>query len=158
MGAVRRLLTVDTLTLAPPVGAALVSVTVQELEAFEPRLVGLQASEETATGATSPMFAVAELLLKVAVTVAVWSLEMAVVAALKMAVVAAAATVTETGTVSAVLLLLRVTLAPPVGAAFDNMTVQELDAFCPRLVGLQATEETLAGATSPTLAVAELPL
>jgi hypothetical protein len=62
-GAVSKLLTVDRRTLAPPVGAACVRVTVQVLEEFGPRLVGLQASEETSAGATRLMLALAELLL-----------------------------------------------------------------------------------------------
>jgi hypothetical protein len=52
----------------------------------------------------------------VAVTVAVWLLETVPLVALKVAVVAPAATVAVAGTVSAVALLDSVTLAPPVGA------------------------------------------
>jgi len=66
--------------------------------------------------------------------------------ALKVAVVAPAATVTDAGTVSRVLLLATVTLDPPVGAAWVRVTVQVLTALCPRLVGLQATPETTTGA------------
>ena len=73
----------------------------QTLAAFCPRLVGLQASEDTSTG-TRLIVAGAELLLYVAVTVAVRLLLSAVVVALKVPVVAPAATVTEGGTVSAV--------------------------------------------------------
>jgi hypothetical protein len=43
------------------VGAGRLKVTVHALEAFGPRLVGLQASEETSTGATRLMAAFAEL-------------------------------------------------------------------------------------------------
>ncbi len=68
------------------------------------------------------------------------------VVALKLAVVAAAATVTEAGTVSEVLLLDRVTSAPPAGAAFVRVTVQALVELDPRLEGLQASEETSTGA------------
>ena len=71
---------------------------------------------------------------------------MVVVVALKVAVVAAAATVTDAGTVSVELVLVRVTEAPPVGAAWVRVTVQVLEEFGPRLVGLQASEETSAGA------------
>ena len=53
----------EMVTSAPPAGAALVKVTVHVLEAFGPRLVGLQASEETSTGATRLIVALAELLL-----------------------------------------------------------------------------------------------
>ena len=58
-------------TTAVPVAAAFESVTVQLLEEFAPRLVGLQASEATSTGATRLIVALAELLLYVAVMVAV---------------------------------------------------------------------------------------
>ena len=83
---------------------------------------------------------------------------MVVVVAPKVAVVAAAATVTDAGTVSVELVLVRVTEAPPVGAAWVRVTVQVLEEFGPRLVGLQASEETSAGATRLMLALAELPL
>jgi len=78
-----------------------------------------------------------------------------VVVALKVAVVAAAATVTEAGTVRVALVFVSVTLTPPVGATCVNVTVQVLEAFCPRLVGLHANEET-AGATRLMLVLAEL--
>ena len=50
-------------TAAPPAGAAVESVTVHTLVAFDPRLVGLHASEDTSTGATRLIVAGAELLL-----------------------------------------------------------------------------------------------
>jgi hypothetical protein len=78
------------------------------------------------------------------------------VVALKVAVVAAASTVTDAGTVRVGLLLVRVTLAPPVGAACVRVTVQVLVKFGPRLVGLQTSEETSTGATRLMLALAEL--
>jgi hypothetical protein len=76
--------------------------------------------------------------------------------ALKVAVVAPAATVTDAGTVSSALLLASVTLEPPVGAVWVRVTVQVLMALCPRLVGLQATLETSAGASRLMVAVCEL--
>jgi hypothetical protein len=78
------------------------------------------------------------------------------VVALKVAVVAAASTVTDAGTVRVGLLLVRVTLAPPVGAAWVRVTVQVLVEFGPRLVGLQTSEETSTGATRLMLVLAEL--
>ena len=84
------------------------------------------------------------------------SLAIAAVVALNVDVVAAAGTVTDPGTVSVALVLVRVTLAPPAGAALDRVTVQVLEAFGPRLVGLQASEETSTGATSVMVALAEL--
>jgi len=83
-------------------------------------------------------------------------LPMVVVVALKVAVVAAATTVTDAGTVRVELVLVRVTLAPPVGAAWVRVTVQVLEEFGPKLVGLQATEETSTGATRLMLVLAEL--
>ena len=70
-GVVSSALLSDSVTEVPPVGATLVSVTVQVLVALEPRLVGEQASEERATGATRLRVAVWETPFSVAVTVAV---------------------------------------------------------------------------------------
>jgi hypothetical protein len=54
----------ERLTLAPPAGAGWVRVTVQMLEAFEPRLAGLHETAETDTAeATKVTVAVEELLL-----------------------------------------------------------------------------------------------
>jgi hypothetical protein len=78
------------------------------------------------------------------------------VVALKVAEVAAAATVTDAGTLRVELLFVRATVAPPVGAGCVNVTVQVLEEPGPRLVGLQAREETSTGATRLTLVFAEL--
>ena len=83
---------------------------------------------------------------------------MAAVLALKVAEVAAAVTVTDAGTVRLELVLDKVTTAPPEGAALVRMMVQVLDELGPRLVGLQAGEETTTGVTRLTMALAELPL
>jgi hypothetical protein len=76
---------------------------------------------------------------------------------LKFAAVAPAATLTEAGAVSTVLLSERATLAPPV-AILVRVTVQVLEALGPRLLGVQAREDTATGATRLTLALAEVPL
>ena len=157
-GTVSRALLLLSVTLAPPVGAACVNVTVHVLEAFCPRLVGLHVNEDTTTGATKLTVAFAELPLYVAVIVALWLLPIVVVVALNVAVVAPAATVTDAGTLKAVLLLLSVTIAPPVGAACVNVTVHVLEAFCPKLVGLHPSDDITTGATRLTVAFAELPL
>ena len=78
--------------------------------------------------------------------------------ALKLALAAPAATVTEAGTVSDVLLLASVTLEPPVGAVWASVTVQALAAFGPRLAGLQASEETSTGSSRLIVALEEVPL
>ena len=85
-------------------------------------------------------------------------LPIVVVVALNVAVVAPAATVTVPGTVSVALVLASATLAPPAGAACVKVTEHALEAFCPRLVGLHASEDTRADATRLTVAFAELPL
>jgi hypothetical protein len=92
----------------------------------------------------------------VAVTVALELLVMVPVVALKVADVAAAATVTEAGTVRVVLEFESVTLAPPVGAAWVSVTVQVLEELAPMLAGLQASDETTTGATRLTVVLAEL--
>jgi hypothetical protein len=78
------------------------------------------------------------------------------VVALNVAVAAAAATATEPGTVSVALVSVRVTLAPPAGAALFKVTVHVLDPFALRLVGLQDSEDIITGAVSVTVALAEL--
>ena len=79
-------------------------------------------------------------------TVALWSLAMPAVVALNVADVKPAATVTDAGTVSTVLVFVSVTAAPPAGAAFVSVTVQVPEAFGPKLAG-QANEDTRTGAT-----------
>ena len=133
-------------------------MTVQVLEELCLRLVGLHANDDTITGATRLTLAVAELLLELAVIVAFELLLIVAVVALNVAEVAAAAAVTEAGTVSVELLFDKLMLAPPVGAAWVKVTVQVLEEFGPRLVGLHANDETRTGATKLRLAVAELPL
>ena len=83
-------------------------------------------------------------------------LVMAPVVALKVADVAAAATVTEAGTVRVVLEVESVTLAPPVGAAWVRVTVQVLEELAPMLAGLQASDETSTEAARLTVVLAEL--
>jgi hypothetical protein len=81
---------------------------------------------------------------------------MAVVVALNVAVVAAAATVTDAGTVSVALVFVSVTNAPPAGATLVNVTVHVLEAFGPRLAGLHASVDTSTEATRLTVVFAEL--
>jgi hypothetical protein len=158
-GIVSNALLCDSVTVAPPDGAACDSVTVQFIEEFGPRLAGLQTSEDTpAAPPTRFRVVLAVLPLKVAETVAVWLEEIVRAATVNFAVVAPALTVTDVGRVSGALPAVSVIAVPPVGAAFDNVTVQVLDAFDPMLVGLQVTDETNTGATRLTVAVALLPL
>jgi hypothetical protein len=89
------------------------------------------------------------------------SLETDVVVALKVAVVAAAATVTEAGTLSMGLVLVSVTFAPPAGAAEGSATVQVLELFGPRLAVLHDKPEGGAGVVGTTnliVTLLEVPL
>ena len=81
---------------------------------------------------------------------------MAAVVALKVADVAAAATVTEAGTVRVALEFERVTLAPPAGACWVKVTVHVLEEFGPRLLGLHDNADTKTGAARLTVVLAEL--
>ena len=75
-------------------------------------------------------------------------------AAVNVAVVFPAPTVTEAGTVSAAASSDRDTTAPPV---FDTVTVQVALAFGPRLAGVQFSPLTVTGATREIVAVRVLP-
>ena len=130
-------------------------MTVQVLEALGPRLVGLHESAVTCIG-VRVMVTLCVPVPKVAVTVADWLLAIAPVVALKVAVVDPAATATEAGTVNTALVLVSVTVLPPVGAAWFRVTVQVLEALGPRLVGLQARAVTIVGATRLMVTLCEL--
>jgi hypothetical protein len=73
--------------------------------------------------------------------------------AVKPAVLAAAATVTELGTVISALLLVMDTVLPPEGAALLRVTVQLLPLPEASEAGLHCSEETTAGESSETEAV-----
>jgi len=68
-GTVSETLLLASVTLDPPAGAVWVSVAVQVLTALCPRLVGLQTTPETSTGASRLIVAVCELVPRDAVTV-----------------------------------------------------------------------------------------
>jgi len=70
--------------------------------------------------------------------------------------VAAEATVTDAGTVSVELVLVRVTLTPPVGAGWVRVTLQVLEELGPRVVGLQTSDDTSTGAARVMVALAEV--
>ena len=80
----------------------------------------------------------------------------AAVVTVKFADVAAAATVTDAGTVRVALEFARVTLAPPVGAAWVRVIVHVLEEFAPMPVGLQLRDETSTDAARLTVVLAEL--
>jgi hypothetical protein len=126
-GTVRSTLSLASVTGAPPDRAAWLSVTVQVLMSLWFRLVGRHPRLDTSTEVRRSIVAVFGPAPSVAVRVALWSLGMlAFAVALKVAVVAPDATVTEAGTVRRTLLLDSVTLAPPERAVCVSVTVQVL--------------------------------
>jgi len=123
-GIVSAVLLSESATARPPVGAAALSVTVQEV--VPPAVIVVGAQERvlgTGSGVTVTE-AVLEVPLPVAVTVTAVFAETAAAVAKNEALAAPAATVTEAGTESAVLLSESATAKPPVGAAPVKVTVQ----------------------------------
>jgi hypothetical protein len=136
------LLLLVSATTAPPVGAAAFNATVPVEPVPPVTLVGFTETEEITGGFTvSEVFCVP---LKVPVNVTCVAVPTAVVETGNVAEVAPAATVTLTGTVAvAVLLLVSVTTAPPVGAAVFNVNVP-VDPVPPvTLVGFAVKDEIL---------------
>jgi len=79
------------------------------------------------------------------------------VIAVKLAELAAAGTVTEAGIVRRELLFARAMTAPPAGAAWDRVTVQLLEEFAARVLGVQDSEDTETGATRFTMTLPGFP-
>ena len=91
--------------------------------------------------------------------VGVWPEVTAAAVAVKVAVVAAAATVTDVGTVTAeVALLERVTRELPVGEALESVTVQDVVEDATRVVLVHCREVKVIGAVSVRVTVLLEPL
>jgi hypothetical protein len=128
-------------------------VTVQAPVAPGPRLVGLHTRPDT-SGATRLIVAVWELLPNVAVTIAVWLLAIeAAATALNGAEALPAATITEGGTASDVLLLPNATVDPPAGAFVFRATEQLEVVPAKRLPGLHVSDESTGTFKTPPEAV-----
>ena len=115
----------DKLTAKAEV-AALVSDTVQVEAPPKLSVVGEQLRADSAAEPTNPSENVREPPFRLAVSVALVSLDTLAAVAVNVALVDPAATVTEPGTPTEALLLDRATLAPPAGAAALRVTVQVL--------------------------------
>jgi len=118
-------LLLESVTIAPPEGAAAVRVTVP-VELFPPlTVVGLRVREEsvTADAGVTVRDACAELDPRVAVITAVVVVVTDVVVIVNVALVAPEATVTLLGTLAEELLLDKLTTEPPDGAAALRVTV-----------------------------------
>ena len=125
-GTVTFALLLDRLTGSPPTEAAAVNFTVQLLVPAPVSDAGLQLIPLNASAAFTVTAAVAVAPDALAVTVTLCNVEALPAVAVNVALVAPEATVTEAGTVSAALLLLRLTAKPALGAAFVKPTVQVL--------------------------------
>jgi hypothetical protein len=145
-------------TAVPPAGVVLLRFTAHVVMAPEVKLVGLQVSEETVTADTRLIVAVWVKPLRVAVSVALWSLAMLPAVAVKLVVAEPAGTVmVDTRTGSEALLLKRETAAPPAGAALFRVTVHTALVPEVRLVGLQVSEDRTVGTAKAMVAVCEMP-
>src|SRR5580704_11999443 len=140
-------------TIAPPLGAAPLSVTVPIDDVPPLTLAGLRVTEDSATAVAG--FTVS----KVVWVVPPYEAEMvtgvaavtALVVTVNVALVAPAATVTLAGTVAADPLLERATTAPPVGAAPLSVTVPVDGAPPLTVAGLSATEDSAAAVAGFTV-------
>ena len=146
----------DAVSVKPPVGAGLDSVTVPVEFAIPPTtVVGFRASVVT-VGAVTPTVAVLLVVPVVPVIVAVTFEATATVVAVNVAVLEPAATVTDAGTVVDASLDARVTASPPVGAFALRVTVPVEELPPTNEVGLIVTV-LIVGTTTVSRAVLVAP-
>jgi hypothetical protein len=131
-------------------------VIVQVVLPPEVIVAGVHCSADTVTGGVTVTAEVAEVLFSDAVTVTDWLDATVPAVAVKLAVVEPAATVTEAGTVSAVLLSETATLEPPVGAACDSVTVQVALPPETTVAGVHCSADTVTRGVMVTGEVAEV--
>jgi hypothetical protein len=151
-GSVILALLLERVTMDPPAGATLVSVTVQAAVPEAITVAGAQAKELTCTVTDRPMMVDWVTPLSDAVTVTFCALGMFAVLAANVAVLWLAATVTLAGTVRAALPLFNATVELTTAALF-NITVHVLDELLPRARGAQDSEESMAGAAAARVKV-----
>ena len=145
-------------TTAPPAGEAEDKVTVQLVLVLDDNTAALQLNPVTDIGGCSDIVAVAVEPFSDPVKVAVWFAVTVPVEILNVALTAPAATVTDAGADKAGdALLLNVTAAPPVGAAFEIVTVQFVLLFDDRAVAVHEIPRMVARVCSGTVAVAVVP-
>jgi hypothetical protein len=135
----------DSVTVPPPVFD---SVTVHVLVPPLPSVDGVHDSELTVTAVARAIDVICVLPFNVAVSVAVWSEAIVPAVAVKVAVVDAAATATDPGTVSADVLLDSVTVPPPV---FVSVTVHVLAPLLLSVAGVQLKPASVGSAGAVTV-------
>ena len=132
-------------------------VTVQVVAEPAGTVAGEQLSVDGTVGATRLSVALAVALLRLAANVAVLSALRVDAEAVKVAVEAPAAIVTDAGSVTRVLLSESVTTMPPVGALPVRFTVHVADAPEPRAAGVHVRELSVTVSVRPIEAVLTLP-
>ena len=164
-GALAAPLLLERTTIAPPVGAALVRVTVPVEDSSPPiTLEGLSLNEARASGGRGTGVTVSEADLvtppEAPEMLTVVDASTALVLTVNVALVAPATTVTLDGVLATFVLLLEsVTTAPPEGAAPLSVTVPVEDCVPPTtLVGFSVSEESVGagGGAGVTLSEADL--
>ena len=147
------------LTAAPPVGAAVVRVTVQVVLELEVRAHAAHCRDETSTEPESVRGNDLDEPFSAAVRVALRSDVRVAVVAVNVAVAAPAATVTDDGTVRMPAIPPpSVTTEPPAGAAPDMVTVQVVLAFDPRAPVPHCSEDSTVETFRERVALPEEPL
>jgi len=156
-GTVRAALLSEMETSNPPAAATLFKPRVQVVAVPENTVAGEQLSVEGMIGPRRLRVALAVTLFRVAVSTAALSVVTVDTVAVKPAVDAPAATVTDAGIVTKALLSVRATTEPPVGAAPVSATVHVADPPEFRVAGVQVRELRAAVVVSRIDADLELP-
>ena len=151
-GTVAFALLLDSATASPPPGAAPLSVTVHAEVPGAFTLAGLQVTPLGVTAATRLTVVFTVCAFKLAVTVAVALLLTVPAVAVKVPLLAPVPIVILAGTVSAAVLLDRLTVAV-LKAALFSVTVQVEACAVPKALGAQLTPDNCAGATRVKLVV-----
>jgi hypothetical protein len=145
-GTVNEELLLEMATVAPLAGAAWANITAQVVDAPEVRLASEQLNPDRAgRGASSESVACAELPLRLAAITVLVLLATELAEAVKVALVAPPAMVTEAGTVRARLPLDKVAATPPAGAAANRDTVQLVEPGVCSELGLHVSALKLGG-------------
>ena len=157
-GALRSLSLLLKLTTVPPVGADCEMATLQLVAPPELSVDELHESEDKVGAGLSVTLTVLEEPFRVAVKTGAWATNVVPAMSTTEAPVVPAATARRSGVAKKLLLLLKATTVPPVGAVCEMTTLHVVAPPELTVVGVQANEDRLAAGLSVKLAVLELPL